>query len=279
MPLTRRALLPSLCLVCVVGPSAAADDDKAACVAASTRGQTQRDEKKLVAAEASFLACAKTSCPAIVRSACEGWSKEVGALVPTVVFRAAGPDGADLVDVTVTVDGVLVPTKLLGTAQPLDPGPHKVVFRHDTHGAVEVAVIAVEGEKGRLVRGELRAKAPAPVASTAAPLASTAAPPAPTAPPSRSTSALPYVALGTGIAALVGAGVFYLQYRSKNGDLAKACDADERCPPSARGTIDSANRAGLLFGVLGGAGVVLSAAGGYLLVSPRRDDRCRFRKV
>lgn len=282
--MTRRVLLAPLlplALLAFAG-GALAEDDKAACVAASTRGQNQRDEKKLAAAQKSFLACAKTSCPAVVRDACDGWAKEVEKLVPTVAFRAVGPDGSDLVDVAVKVDGVDVPTELLGTSQPIDPGPHKVLFRHKTHGTVEVALIAVEGEKNRVVRGELRGAAPPASAPrvTPPPPTSTAPPPpppkTPEPPAARSGSALPYVALGVGVASLLGAGVFYLQHQSKNDDLSKVCDGDKRCPPSAQGTIDSANRAGVLAGVLGGVGLVFTAAGGYLLLAPQKTERAGF---
>src|SRR4051812_35283843 len=128
MPLNARltsTAAVAIAMSLVSFPAAVARaDDKAACVAASTKGQTLRDEGKLLRARDELLACAKDSCPDIVRGYCAQWLGEVDKRLASVVIRARGSKGEDLVDVRVTMDGNPLVTKLEGRSISIDPGEH-----------------------------------------------------------------------------------------------------------------------------------------------------------
>ena len=65
----RTWLLP---LAWVIGGSisAHAEDTKRVCIAASTLGQTLRDEGKLVDAREQLLRCSREDCPGVVKAYC-----------------------------------------------------------------------------------------------------------------------------------------------------------------------------------------------------------------
>jgi hypothetical protein len=47
--------------------------DQAACLNASSQGQTLRDGHKLIAAREQFQLCANASCPGVVQKDCTMW--------------------------------------------------------------------------------------------------------------------------------------------------------------------------------------------------------------
>jgi hypothetical protein len=265
MSLTRLTTA-ALALGLSLSSTVAFADDKAACLAASDAGQTSRDAKKLEDARKSFLTCAAPTCPKVVQASCEQWLREVMQIQPTVIFGAVDGNGNDLVDVKVLLDGKEIQASLDGKAIAVDPGPHKVTFRHASLGSIDQSVVIAESQKGRVIKAQLGAKAPPPATaaqapdSAPAPTADTSAPPAQT----HGSSVLPYVVGGVGVAAIVVSGVFFLSYSSNRSTLASDCHTSTTCPASDQSTIDSANRNGtisLATGIVGlaavGAGVVL----------------------
>ena len=279
-PIQRVASLALFSLF-VSSPTVARADDKAACLEASDAGQAQRDAKKFQQARASFLACAKESCPKVVRDSCEVWAREVTAAQSTVVFRAVDAAGADLVMVKVRVDGKDAQETITGQATPLDPGPHNLTFEHATLGTVEVSIVVVEGQKGRVVSADF--KAAKRVAAGASP---TTPPPASSAQTEKkakspvvtqgdvdsSSTPVPYVVTGVGAVSLVLSGIFYLSYKGYNDDLAKECTADKTCPSSQQGKIDSANKAGTLAALTGVVGVAGVGVGVWMIATSKNTS-------
>ncbi|MFO0554454.1 MAG: PEGA domain-containing protein [Polyangiaceae bacterium] len=72
--------------------------------------------------KANLRLCEK-ACPAALSSDCAAWSRELDALVPTVVIEVAGVDGASISDAKVFIDDV---EQDAATPIELDPGAHRV---------------------------------------------------------------------------------------------------------------------------------------------------------
>jgi hypothetical protein len=119
------------------------------CIAADTKAQSLRRDGKLRAAREQLATCASPSCPAMVKDDCTQRIDELQRIQPTIVFQVKNAQGQDLSDVTVSMDGAPLTTKLTGTALPLDLGDHQFVFtapgylRHAQHFVIS------EGQKDR----------------------------------------------------------------------------------------------------------------------------------
>jgi hypothetical protein len=125
--------------------------EKQACVAAADEGQTQRDDGKYRAARASFLRCAAASCPRVVVQSCTQWLQGIDDNAPTIVLGAKDEHGADLTDVTVSLDGVTFATELEGKPLEADSGEHVLRFEHPGSVPVEQKVVLRAAEKARVV--------------------------------------------------------------------------------------------------------------------------------
>jgi hypothetical protein len=126
----------------------AADDSKRSCVAASTDAQTLRKDDKLLEARDRLRQCAVDGCPAIVRSHCTRWLAEIESQIPTVSVRAVDAAGADALDASATLDGQAVP---LGKPLPVDPGQHAVAVTRPDGTRGDQSVLAVDGDRSRVV--------------------------------------------------------------------------------------------------------------------------------
>jgi len=124
-------------LVLVEGLAQAADPTTADCLGASDASLKLGNQHKLRAERAQLLVCAATSCPADIRKECVSRVDEVNAQVPTIIFAAKDPSGADLSAVEVTMDGEVLTERLEGTALSIDPGEHTFTF--ETAGQLPVA--------------------------------------------------------------------------------------------------------------------------------------------
>jgi len=132
--------------------------DKAECVRSLDRAQSLQSQRKLRAARASYLACSAPSCPDLVREDCTRSLVGLDAAMPTVVFSAR--DGAhDVADVRVLLDGEAVSSALDGHAVAIDPGNHVARFERLGGGAMDVRLVAREGEKNRAVNASFGATA------------------------------------------------------------------------------------------------------------------------
>jgi hypothetical protein len=132
-------------------PSVSHADEKTVCLDATERGQSLRASHQLVEARRQFLVCARPQCPAIVQQTCGGWVAEVDKSLPTVVIAAKDSAGADLVDVTVTVDGQPLVTKLDGEAVLVNPGRHVFHFSTASGAQLDYPAVIKEGQRNQSV--------------------------------------------------------------------------------------------------------------------------------
>jgi hypothetical protein len=148
----RTTLQASLFLAAAVTVSIASyADDKAMCLDAASKGQTLRDEHKLVEARDRFRACARQECPSLVQQDCGRWLGEVERDLPTVVITAKDGGGTDRVDVKVSLDGQPFADKLDGQAVAIDPGRHLMHFETADGARVDRLVLVKEGERNQTV--------------------------------------------------------------------------------------------------------------------------------
>jgi len=174
-------------------PPGDTDAQKQACADASEQGQELRDQGKLLAARARFLACAAEACPPIVRKDCADWLTDLDERTPSIVLDARGPDGRDLTDVRVLEGAAVLAASLDGKAIPLDPGEHHLRYEWPFAPAVEERIVLREGERRR--RLSVR-------------FAAAAAPPPPPAPPLPPPRPFPVAPLVLGGVALAGGAAF-----------------------------------------------------------------------
>ena len=196
-------------------------------------------ETKLVEAQKQLVACASVDCPKFVRADCLRWLDEVQATLPTIVVRANDPSGNDVLEGNVLIDGG--PGAPLGSATPLDPGPHVLTVKRGTDTG-ELRVLVAEGEKNRVVVVKLdggvtsgnsnsnntrTVSSPSPTPTTTVPSAASE----PHAPVSSGRGPAPWIAGGIGVAGLVAFGVLQVaaqdQYDSLKEKCAPKCDSSE----------------------------------------------------
>ncbi|MBN2196499.1 MAG: hypothetical protein JW751_27050 [Polyangiaceae bacterium] len=200
-----------------VAPAPRNDETVAACVNAAETAQREQSAHRLRSARSLLLACAQTTCPAIVRNDCATWLSEVDRLMPSVVVQARDANGNELLDVRVIVDGELVTSHLDGLAVDVDPG--RQLFRFEAAGTLplEQQILIREGEKGRSLVVSL---APAP------PL------PPPPREPARRAPPLTHVFGGLAIAGTAGLTYFGLRGRADAANLWDDCGKTKSCSRS-----------------------------------------------
>jgi hypothetical protein len=159
----KRLMLAWL-LVAPARDARAADPsaDPRACIQASDRGQSLRDEGKYRDARKTLLVCARDACPAVIVRSCAGWLRELDELAPTVVLDAQDEQGNDLADVTVTFDGAPLASRLDGRPIEVDSGEHVLRFERPGSLPVELRLILRAGEKARAVKVKMQSAVPAP---------------------------------------------------------------------------------------------------------------------
>ncbi len=235
----------------IVVASGAARADMTACFEASEKAQRLKTNRKLTQARASFIECAKESCPAAVRTDCAKSLGDVENAIPTVVFRARDAEGRDVVDAKVYVDGEVLVSKLEGIAVALDPGPHKVRYELPNGKVVEEDVVITEGEKRRVLSVTLMSER-ADAGGAKAPSRGGAGP-------------VPWIIGGVGLAALVGFALMEIPIQSKYSSLASGCGKTQSCTQAEKDSVTSLYApAAILLGV-GIAGVGVGAT--WLIVS------------
>jgi hypothetical protein len=254
----KAASLATVVALALLAPQVRADDTVRVCIAASTEGQTQRQQGKLLAARDQMIACARDACPAVVRSHCARWLKEIEAAIPSVVVRAVDATGADVIGARLTIDAR--PARLDGQPVRLDPGPHTVAVEADGGARKEEHVLLLEGEASRRVIVRLPA-----TGSAASPSASAGSSTSP------SSSRVPlgaWILGGAGLVALGGATYFGLAAKSELDGLQSSCSphcSDARTQP---GRTDA-----LVFDVLlGVGGAAVAGALVWALAFPSQGD-------
>lgn len=221
------AVASALVAVCLVAPSAGADEDvKEACANAYDQSQDLRDQGKLLLARAQLAVC-QAACPAKLTPDCDRWRAEVEARLPSIVPIARGLDGRPLEDARVFVDGKIALERADGRALDLDPGRHTVRFERDGAPAVQREIVVSEGQRSVEVVGELAMQAPRP----APPPERRAPPPRPPPPsPQAPSRALPLVIGGIGAIGLALGGALTLVGHVERQALYEckpSCDLDD----------------------------------------------------
>jgi hypothetical protein len=134
----------------VLAPASARADGNDPCLTAPVEGQKLRNAGKLVDARGRFAVCARSSCPAPIVQSCVRWGTDVQGAIPSAVVAVRDPQGQDLGDVRVSIDGAAA-VELSPRALELDPGPHRFVFQRSGNADVRQDVVLREGEKNRPV--------------------------------------------------------------------------------------------------------------------------------
>lgn len=264
--LAASALLAPVSFLVFAARPAAGEDTVRACIAASTDGQTQHQQGKLLAAREDFLACARDACPAIVRSHCARWLAEIEQQIPSVVVRAQDAGGGDVLDAQVLIDGQH--GKLDGQPVRLDPGDHTIVIETRSGARKQERVLLVAGEPTRVVTVRLPGRHDGPT-------------PTPTLPQTPAPTLSHHVATGAWI--LGGAGVAVLGVATYFGFAAASqlSTLQNRCSPHC---LDAQTQTGrhdaLAFQVLlGVGGAAVGAAAVWALVFPTTGPAVDVRPV
>jgi hypothetical protein len=194
-----------------------AAEDVVACVRAAEDAQSQRSAHRLRAAFKRLLVCAQSNCPMVVRNDCVYWLAEVEKMLPSVILEAQDKDGAELTDVSVTLDGEPLVSRLDGLSVPVDPGVRTFRFEHVGSTPVEQKLVIREGQKGR----------PLSVVFDPRPMVKPTPPPEP-----RRRFRVPtgtVVFGGVGLAALGSFAYFGIVGRDEAAELGDGCGRDKTC--------------------------------------------------
>jgi hypothetical protein len=244
-------------------------------MAAAERAQRLRHEGRLLAARQLLLLCAQTECPGFVRNDCARWLSEVDDAMPSIVVHAVDGAGADVDDMRVDVDGTVVTAALDGKPIPMDPGAHTIHYERTGSSPIEERIVAVEGQKNRVlsVRFAALPAAGVPLAgpSPASPPPSPASPAAAEhagrdAPPS---PLLPWSLVALGVAATGTGAVLYGSALADHSNMAESCAPTHSC--SSASVASAKTR--LYVGGAALAGGAIAAAAGVWLVVARAHDR------
>jgi hypothetical protein len=212
------------------GPPKEGAPNRQACVTAYEDTQISMRRSRLLHAREALQTCLNGACPAVLRSDCAGWLKEVEARTPSVVVELSG--GTSPQDARLFVDGELHTSGIDGKAMELDPGSH--TFRVETPGSAPVTVDTLirEGEKLKVVKVTLpnrSATKTSPDVQVEPPSNASSPPPGPQTTGHRPVPWTVFAAAGIGIAAGAGFGWFAASGSSKKGDLEPCkpdCSAD-----------------------------------------------------
>jgi hypothetical protein len=237
--------------------------EKKACVAASTEGQTARDEGRLLEARKFLLECARDSCPRVVRKSCGAWLGEIDRRTPSVLIRVTDAWEDDVTDARASIDGA--PVVLDGRPIPLDPGQHVVAVTAPGGAAAGRKFLLAENEKSRVVSVRLRSPSESTVTEAAA-----AASPTPVAardivPAPRRRYMPPrgaFILGAVGAVALTTATGFGISALRKRRDLARTCAPEAGGAGCSDHEVKPAKRSARIADVTLGIGVasILGAA-------------------
>lgn len=251
----------------LLAASPARAGDVQACLAASEKSQNARAAGKLREAREQLLICMAAGCPAIVRRDCAQWQADVTQVAPSVVFGAKDKQGRDLFEVSVSMDGELLVKRLDGKSVLVDAGPHTFTFETVGHPPVVERALVKEGEKTRVIAVTFGAEATA-VLDRAGAAPPTAPPSSAERTPERGHTALPWVVVGVGTAALITGVVLLVTAPALPNGCAKTIQLCSKIPgESEQSMVDRQSQAArsenqpLLGLVVGGAGLGVAAGG------------------
>jgi hypothetical protein len=195
-------------------PCSAQSNTKNECVASYQQAQVSRQDGDLLKAEQELVSCAGGGCPDAMQADCSRWLEEVQTALPSVVFRALSPNGADITDARIEVDAQ--PERALdGRSITLNPGKHQVTVRAPHFAPVTLQVQFVEGQKLRQQALTLHPISDSPSASSS--LTQTAAAGSNTA--ERRFTVVQWVGVSSAVAGGLGLTYFGLKARAGESDL------------------------------------------------------------
>jgi hypothetical protein len=199
------------------------------------------------------------------RKEAERLADVIAARIPSVKIMLPGvPDDTKM---QITIDGVEVPSAVVGVPRKIDPGTHEVIV---TIGTVEKksSIEVLEAETKDLTI-EFTKEELAGAAKVEAPKDTPGdKPPADLPPPEKKTNVLTYVGFGVAGAGLVLGSVTGLMSLSKASSAKSSC-IDNKCPPSTHDDIESSKSLATISTisfVVAGAGAVVGVIG---LLSPK----------
>jgi hypothetical protein len=252
-------------IACAVSRYALADQptEKAECIRASDEGQQLRDDGKYAQAHEAFARCARETCPVLLRSDCARWLVELDESSASVVVNAKDDKGNDLVDVTVTVDGRALVTKLDGKPLQVDPGEH--VFQYTAAGfpPVEDHLVIHAAEKNRTLNVRFAGAPVVPVT----PDGRSQVPQAPGAGP----PVAGLVFAGVAVAAFASEAYFGISGLSqRSADLAPGgCASLKNCPSSEKSDVQTKF---VVADVSLGVGIVSAGLAAFFFLTKRTQD-------
>ncbi len=221
------------------------------CSAAYDQAQVLRRDRKLRAAHEQLVLCSQSKCPAVITADCGPWLREVESGQPTVVFVARDAAGNDVPALKVSMDGVLLTSRLTGDPLDVDPGEHSFTLEPEHGGTVTLKLLINMGEKNRLVQVAIR-DTPAPAAP--------AEPPPPAS--GKRGSLVPGIALGA--LGVVSLGVSVGLYASASGAISSLrTTCAPRCTDAQ---IDPLRTRGVASDVAFGVGLAALGAGGLAIL-------------
>jgi hypothetical protein len=221
--------------------------------------QKRRDDGDLVGARRALLLCAASSCPLALQKECTESLRDLAPRIPTVILVARDPQGGDLSDVSVTMEGKTLKSSLDGREIEVNPGPHKLRFESRGRAPVEQDIVVREREKGRVIEVQLASVARDEqnmTARTPSPAPTTKRGPIPV---------LTYVFGAVGVAAFGAASGFGIAGLSARADA-------NRCKPSCtQPDVDRVNQRFLGADISLGVGIVAAAIATWIYLTAPRE--------
>ena len=261
------------------------------CATAYQEGLEHRKSSHLQRAREAFVVCAKTSCGEVLSLQCRGAVQQLDTDIPSVIPFVTDPSGEPIVDVSVSVDGQLIASKLDGRGLIVEPGVHEFSFSTARGVFHTDKILIIEGQRNRLLSvhsneplfpapiagaGAARSTVPAlaPVTSEATPTSISSTPVQPSlsasanagaAPTNGASSVLPIVVGGVGVAAIGTA--FLLAHWGSQDNLRL-----DGCKPNCNAeSVDHVRNLYLAADITLGVGVVALGTAAWLFFSAQNE--------
>jgi hypothetical protein len=274
--MTGRAyvrLLPFTLSIALSSQVVLADEasEKAACISASDEGQQLRDDGKYTLARSAFERCARESCPVLLRVDCVHWLLDLDQSSASVVINAKDDRGNDLVDVTVSVDGQVLVSKLDGKPLAVDPGAHLFHYEAAGFAPMEEHAVIHAAEKNRALNVRFAVPLAAHPTTDATSLGPDQAHVSPDVTPPFAPGSKPrvlgWVFAGVAVAAFANEAVFGVSGLSQRStDLsASGCATAKSCPASEKSEVQTKFT---IADVSLGVGLVSAGLAAYFFLKP-----------
>lgn len=140
-----------------VPAASAAEDapDKASCAQAYESAQESRASGQLQETRQRLAFCARAECPSFVQKDCARWLEEVDRELPSVILSPVGLEPERAAEVSIKLDGNVVPGALGGTPIALDPGRHELLIEVPGQAPRMRVVMAQQGVQNRAIEIDL----------------------------------------------------------------------------------------------------------------------------